>query len=258
MKKQNLTLSQKFVAATFAALLATSSAVAVPTAAFAMGTLTPQEAVKQQLYGDPETYGANGIYGLIQLYAKYSHNGSRLDYYELCLGKERTSDVVWRATDYCATNFDVSSTPYVLDLSDKGYKISPFATLLVRGRGTQKIAYGYTDDEFIYNSSESLQPEECTDVSMFCQYDSATINRIEFRSDKIVVYLDRYTNDAYKEVEKAIDAIGEVSYRPESEFLIAEAEEAYHLLPNREKYAVSNYVTLLEAKYAYAEAASKA
>lgn len=258
MKKQNLTLSQKFVAATFAALLATSSVVAVPTAAFAMGTVSPQEAVKQQLYGDPDTYGANGIYGLIQLRTRYSRNGSQLDYYDLYLGKEATSDVVWRATDYCAVTADVSSTPYVLDLSDKGYKISPFATLVVRGYGSQKIAYGYTDDEFIYNSSESLVPTECKDVSMFCQYDSATINRIEFSRDKIVVYLDRYTSDAYKVVEKAIDAIGEVSYRPESEALINEAEEAYRLLPNREKYAVSNIVTLLEAKYAYAEAASKA
>ncbi|MBQ6983686.1 MAG: hypothetical protein IJQ20_02035 [Paludibacteraceae bacterium] len=58
---------------------------------------------------------------------------------------------------------------------------------------------------------------------------------------------------AAKNAQDKIDAIGEVVYSDECKTKIEEARAAYDALTNEQKALVTNYGTLIEAEYDYAE-----
>lgn len=241
MKKQNLSMPKKIISASLAVLIASSSMAFMPAVAHA-DTMSAKDVVVSELKKD--------AYGSFNVEVKYNEAGNYIFGYNLYGGERVDSELVRRLGYYCA-DVDVSSTPYVVDVSDLNIRLAPDAAVQVCGCGTQAVQVGYVGDGFVYNGRGRLKADGEETVVVGGQYVSSTVSRIEFGKDYVQVFLKRTTTDAYKEVEKLIDDIGEVTGTPECKARIEAAEEGYNWLPTNEKYLVGNYITLWEAQIAY-------
>lgn len=239
MKKQNLSIFKKVAAASVAILLASASLAFMPAVAHA-DSMSAKDAVVSELKKD--------AYGSFNVEVKYNEAGNYIFGYNLYGGERVDSELVRRFGYYCA-DVDVSSTPYVVDVSDLNIRLAPGAAVQVCGCGTQAVQVGYVGDEYVYNGQGRLKADGEETVVVGGQYVSSTVSRIEFGRDYVQVFLKRTTTDAYKEVEKAIDAIGEVTDTPECKARINAANEAYNWLPANEKNLVGNINVLYAALY---------
>ena len=249
MKKHNLSMPQKLVAAAFAVLLASSGVVAIPATALAAETQSATDAVQQKLYGDS--------WRLLQIRARYNDSNNVLDHYDVTVGKDPDAEVVWKTGYNYNVDANVSSSSYVIDLSGKGYKLSPSALIRLCGQGTQKVVLAYVGDGYVRYGEGTLSHDQRSNSEVRCEYGVSTIKRIEFDKGEVTVYLERSTTDAYKDVEQAIDNIGEVTNTPECKARIEDARLAYYSLPRSEQGLVTNYLTYLNAVDAYSKLASK-
>ena len=241
MKKHNLSMPKKIVAASFAVLLASSAFAFAPSVAHAQ-TMSSEESVVYELNRD--------AYGSVQVSVEFDSTGTRLLSYQLYLAKTSDSEVVKKLGSY-HVDADVSTTPYEADLSDLDYKIAPCAQLDVFGHGTQVAQFGYEGDEYVFRSDGNLSLKGGAVVTANSEYVSAKLSRIIISNKYVRVLMKRTATDAYKEVEKAIDDIGEVTCTEECKARIDAAKAAYKALPEYEKKLVSNADTIDEALSAY-------
>lgn len=242
MQKQSLSLPKKFVAASFAVLLAASSLTAMPSVAHAE-TTSAKDAVISTLNDNTKKK--------ISVEAIYNESGTELISYHVYIGDDYDSEWYWNLGTYYV-HADVSTTPYVADLSDFNfsyYTVGTDPALYVSGCGTQTAFLGYEGDEYVHISKGRLDPKGTTRLKASGEYVASKLSRIVFSKDSVTVYLKRTATQAYKEVEKAIDAIGEVTDTPECKARIEAAKEAYNWLPKYEKDLVSNIDALYAAMY---------
>ncbi len=243
MKKQNLSMLKKVAAASFAFLLASCCLMAKPAVAHAE-TTSAADAVISAVNDNTKKS--------IQVKAIYNESGTELIAYQVYIANDYNSEWCWNLGTYYV-HADVSTTPYVADLSDINftkYTVGTYPELEVCGYGTQTACLGYEGDEYVYiGKGGRLNTKGTAHLTASGEYVASKLSRIVFSNDRVTVYLKRTATQAYKEVEKAIDAIGEVTDTPECKARIEAAKEAYNWLPKYEKDLVSNLDTLYAAMY---------